>query len=338
MIEGESGLLSVFPEHQRPKYFPGKRRIVFHTGAVATVLSAEKPDQLRGPQCDTYWGDEFCFWSYIKEAWDNLMFGFRLGNPKGIMTTTPRNLKLLKEIIEYNEVVVTGGSSYDNLGNLAASYRLLIDRYAGTTIGKQEVQGLILQEVKGALWKLKDFDNIRVEKLPPPDEIKKIIVSVDPSVSDDEGDDCGIINLALGYNQLVYIFGDKTDQYTTNEWGQVVRNQVDALQADYALAEINNGGALVTTEIQLLDKSIPVHTVHASRGKQVRATPVHSLYEKNIVRHVGALPELEDEMSTWVPGNKSPNRLDAMVHGVTDLYGLGQPDSAWWNKSLKEAS
>lgn len=334
MIEGSAGLLNVFPPHQRPRYFPGKRRIVFHTGAIGTILSAEKPEQLRGPECDTYWGDEFAWWTYIQKAWDNLMFGFRIGNPRGILTTSPRNIELLKSVIGYDETVVTGGSSYENMGNLAASYRRLIKRYEGTTLGKQEVLGLIISEVKGALWKLTDFDKIRVDSLPSPNKIKTIITSVDPSVSDDIGDECGIINLAIDYDDICYIFAEKTGQYTTNEWGNVVRQQHKNLEGNYVVAESNNGGALVRTEIQHGDMSIPVKLVHASRGKRTRAEPVHSLYEQNRIRHVGVLPGLEDEMSTWVPGDKSPNGLDASVWGVTDLYGLGQKDTPWWEKEL----
>jgi len=224
VVEGRSGILAVFPPHQRPKYEPSKRRVTFHTGAVATLIAGETPERFRGPECDTIWVDELASWRY-RDAWDNLMFSFRVGNPKALVTTTPKPTKLIKELNEDEETVVVRGSSYENRENLAeVYYRKVIKPYEGTRKGRQEIYAEILAEVANALISLDVIDETRV-KSPP--ELGRVTVNVDPAAtSTDDADETGLTVTGLGAGPYEegeehgYLLEDASDRLSPEEWAR----------------------------------------------------------------------------------------------------------------------
>lgn len=326
MVEGESGLLRVFPKMNRPHYEPSKRRITFHTGAVATVYSADEPERLRGPNHDTAWCDEICSWRY-PEAYDMLLFGLRLGDPQCCITTTPKPIKLLKQIMASEGTVITRGSTYDNAENLAKPFLdTIIAKYSGTRLGRQEINAEILEDTPGALWTRAELDNHRQNK--QPDEMDRIVVAVDPAITSnaETSDETGIV-AAGAKGPDGFVLGDYSGIYKPAEWA---RKAVDAYydhDADYIVAEDNQGGEMVSFTIHTVDPNVPVKLIHASRGKLPRAEPVSALYEQGRVHHIGSLGALEDQLTTWVPGETtdSPDRLDALVHAITALLVGKQP-------------
>ena len=318
MIEGESGLLSVCPEWEMPIYEPSKRRLTFPNGAIATVYSGYKPDQLRGPQHDAFWADELAAWQYLQETWDMLMFGLRLGNPRGIITTTPRPLPLIKELIKSKNVIVTRGSTYENRENLAdAFFNAIIGKYEGTRLGRQELNAEILDDNPNALWNRKNIESNRVTKAP---DLKRIIIGVDPNASNTEkSDEIGIIAAGIDNDGIGYILEDLSMLGSPKEWGTTAITGYYKYKADRIVAEINQGGNMVEFVLRSIDKNIPYKGVYASKGKYTRAEPISALYEQNKVKHVGTFPKLEDEMCEWEPGMDSPNRMDALVWALTEL-------------------
>lgn len=318
MIEGESGLLSVCPEWEMPVYEPSKRRLTFPNGAIATVYSGYKPDQLRGPQHDAFWADELAAWQYLQETWDMLMFGLRLGNPRGIITTTPRPLPLIKELIKSKNVIVTRGSTYENRENLAdAFFNAIIGKYEGTRLGRQELNAEILDDNPNALWNRKNIEANRVTKAP---DLKRIVIGVDPNASNTEkSDEIGIIAAGIDNDGIGYILEDLSMLGSPKEWGTTAITGYYKYKADRIVAEINQGGNMVEFVLRSIDKNIPYKGVHASKGKYTRAEPISALYEQNKVKHVGTFPKLEDEMCEWEPGMDSPNRMDALVWALTEL-------------------
>ncbi len=315
MVEGESGILSVFPPNLKPDYEPSKRRITFYTGAVATVYSSENPDQLRGPQQDTAWVDELGTFKH-QEAFDNLQLGLRLGNPRQIVTTTPRPVRVLRDLLEETDAVVTRGTSYENRANLApAFYRQVIARYEGTRRGQQEIEGLLLDEVPGALW------TREMIRYAAPPEMRRVVVGVDPSISDGEdAAECGIVVAGEGVDGQFYVLADCSLRGSPARWGRAVVDAWLDYGADRVVAEENQGGKMVELTLRTIEADIPYRGVHASVGKQARAEPVSALYEQGRVFHATPFTELEDQLCNWVPGEgESPDRLDAMVWALTEL-------------------
>ncbi len=323
MVEGESGILEVFPPHQRPKYEPSKRRITFHNGVKATTYSAEKPDSLRGPQHDFAWCDELAAWQY-EEAWDQLLFGLRLGeNPRAVITTTPRPTKIIRELMKDKLTVISRGNTYDNIDNLAPAFlNAIIKKYEGTRLGRQEIEAELLEDNPDALWSRSIIDDLRVRTVPEGVELVHVIVGVDPAVTNNKkSDSTGIVVAAKGSDSHFYVLSDKTTKDTPKEWAGAAIRQYHLWQADKIIGEVNNGGDLVAEVINTVDSTVAFGSVRASRGKIVRAEPISALYEKGIVHHVGIFGELEDEMCDWVPGEKSPDRMDALVWALTELLG-----------------
>jgi len=318
MIEGESGLLNIFPENQKPIYEPSKRRITFHNGAIATTYSADEPERLRGPNHDTAWCDELCSWRY-PAAYDMLMFGLRLGEPKAIITTTPKPTKLLKEIISNKSTVITRGTTYDNRENLAAAFfDRVISKYEGTRLGRQELNAEILEDTQGALWTRKIIDDNRVFELPI---LQRIVVGVDPAASTNESsNETGIIIGGIGLDGEGYILDDVSLKGSPAEWATNAIKAYHNWKADKVVAENNNGGDMVKFTLNTIDKTVPVRMVHAARGKATRAEPISALYEQGKIHHVGCLGTLEDQMTTWVPSiGESPDRIDALVWAMWEL-------------------
>jgi phage terminase large subunit-like protein len=327
MVEGEAGIMSVFPDDERPLYEPSKRRVTFKNGSQATVYSADEPDRLRGPSHHAFWADEIASWKY-PEAWDMLMLTLRLGKARGVATTTPRPIKLLRELIKRNgnDVAVTKGTTYDNLHNLSPAFRAqIIAQYEGTRLGRQELNAEILDDVPGALWTRNLIEQQRVTKAP---DMRRIVVAVDPAASNTEqSDHTGIVVCGLGTDGNGYVLEDASMRGTPAQWAAKACDMLDDWKADRIIAEKNQGGDMVTHTLQSHRGNAPVKLVHASRGKRARAEPVSALYEQGKIHHVGVFEMLEDEQCTWDGAGDSPDRMDALVWGMTELM-VKQPVKA----------
>jgi phage terminase large subunit-like protein len=322
MVEGESGILSVFPASMRPKYEPSKRRITFHNGAIATTYSADEPDRLRGPQHDFAWCDELAAWRY-DDAWDMLQFGLRLGRkPRAIVTTTPRPTKLVKTIARDKTTHITRGSTYENQANLAGSFLTAIrNKYEGTRLGRQELYAEILDDNPGALWQRGLIDELRVKRDAIP-HMNRIVVAVDPAVtSEEDSDETGIVVAGLGIDGKGYVLHDGSLKGTPMEWAKAAVDLYHKFGADRIVAEINQGGDMVEAIVRQIDSACSYKGVRATKGKITRAEPVAALYEQKRVAHVGAFQILEDQMTEYDPltATKSPDRMDALVWAFTEL-------------------
>lgn len=322
MIEGESGILAVCPNRERPEYQPSKRRLVWPNGSKSLIFTADEPERLRGKQHSRLWCDELAAWRY-PEAWDQAKFGLRLGErPRACITTTPRPTKLVKEIAADASTVISSGSTYDNRANLAGSFfAQIIKTYEGTRLGRQELNAEILDDNPNALWKRSNIDEHRVSLVP---ELKRIVIGVDPAVTAHEDSDLtGIVVAGRGVDDHGYILADGSLIATPSAWAQRVITLYRNWVADRVVAEVNNGGDLVEAVLRTVDLSVPYTPVRASRGKVVRAEPIAAMYEQGRVHHVGSFPQLEDEMCDYDPltAEKSPDRMDAMVWAMSELFG-----------------
>jgi len=331
IIEGESGLLRCYPPNECPEYEPSKRRVTFRNGAVARLLSADQPKTFRGFQYEFFWGDELCKWPHLEEAWSNILMGLRLPGAatKAVLTTTPMPLPLFKELLQDSDVITTRGTIYDNSANLSAkAIKKMVDRYGGTTVGRQELEGELLGGNPGALWVDKVIDQNRVKTHP---DLQRIIVSIDPSANQGKGDacECGIVVAGKGYDGHVYILEDLSGQYSPLQWVDVAWRAYVRHEADRIVYEANLAGPLVEATFRAQKRNVPLKPVYATRGKTVRAEPVSAMYEQGRVHHVGLFKELEDQLTTWTPGRKSPDRLDALVWACTELaLGPGEMDAS----------
>jgi phage terminase large subunit-like protein len=318
MIEGESGILAICPPDERPEYRISKRRLEWPNGAWSLIFTADEPERLRGKQHMKLWADELASWRY-QEAWDQAMFGLRLGdNPQACVTTTPKPMKILKDLLGRDDTVVARGSTYENRANLAAGFFTdIIRQYEGTRLGRQELLAEILDDVPGALWTRALLDDHRRGDLP---DLKRVVIAIDPAVTaTDDSDETGILVAGVDRAGEGYVFDDLSGRYSPDGWARRVSYAYHHREADRAVAEVNNGGDLVEATLRTVDKAISYKAVRATRGKYTRAEPIAALYEQGRVHHVGTFPELEDQMCTWVPGEKSPDRLDALVWALTEL-------------------
>lgn len=329
MVFGDSGILACSPPDRRPEWQASRKRLIWPNGAVAQVFSAHDPDSLRGPQFDAAWVDELAKWPKAQDAWDQLQFALRLGdNPRQVVTTTPQNVEVLKVILKNPSTVMTHAPTEANRANLAASFLEEVQaRYGGGRLGLQELQGILVDEVAGALWKSADLDRRRVEVLPVFD---RIVVAVDPSVTSGvASDECGIV--AVGavtqgppQDWRAVVLEDATVRGATPDaWARAAIAAMDRHKADRLVVEVNQGGEMVTQVIRSIDALVPIKAVHASRGKGTRAEPVSALYEQGRVAHVRGLAALEDQMCQMTAqgymGKGSPDRLDALVWALTEL-------------------
>jgi phage terminase large subunit-like protein len=332
MIEGDSGIMSCSAADFRPIYESTKRRLTWPNGSQATAYSAEVPSQLRGPQFHFAWTDEPASWTDARKgdvldtAWNNLMLGLRLGDsPRCVFTTTPKPNKLVRTVLDRSSTVISRGSTYDNLSNLAPAFReQVLATYEGTRIGRQELMGELLDDVEGALWTLQILDENRIERAP---EMQRIVVSIDPSGGEGEGnDEQGIVVAGIGTDGEFYVLADRSCKLSPAGWAKRAVGAYYEFSADRIVAERNFGGDMVESTINQVDRNLKVSMVSASRGKVQRAEPIAALYEQGRVHHVGPMPELEDQMITWTPtSNTSPDRMDALVWCLTELsIGAGQ--------------
>jgi phage terminase large subunit-like protein len=339
MVEGESGILAICPKDERPYYRTSKSRLEWPNGARSLILTADEPDRIRGKQHEKIWADEVCAWRYIDEAWDQAMMGLRLGkNPQAVITTTPRPLKLIKELMKGAEdgtTVVTRGSTYDNKTNLSDKFfSKVITKYEGTRLGRQELNAEILNDNPRALFKLGLIDAARVQVVP---NLTRVVVGLDPNVKDrdrailakssDTLDEAGIVTCGSAYwpNGVLhfYVLGDDTIDGGPSEWGSKAVIAYKKHQADRLIGEVNNGGDMVESTVRAIDQNISYKAVTATRGKAIRAEPISALYEQGRVHHVGSFQALESEMTDFDPitTTKSPNRMDALVWALTELSG-----------------
>ena len=323
LIEGESGLLAIHRADERPVWEPSRRRLTWPNGAIATTYSADEPDQLRGPQHDSAWVDEICAWRY-PDAWDQLQLGLRLGDdPRVVATTTPRPTALVRSLVAAPSTVVTRGRTADNARNLAPGVvEALSARYAGTRLGRQELDGEILDDTPGALWTRAMIDSGQARNSP---ELRRVVVALDPSVAaDGGGDECGIVVAGVDYEGRAWVLRDGSGNLSPSDWSRRAVALAEEHAADCIVAEANQGGALVEQTLRAAGARTRVRLVHAARGKRARAEPVAALYEQGRVKHLPGLQRLEDELCTWssAAGDPSPNRLDALVWACFDLCGL----------------
>jgi predicted phage terminase large subunit-like protein len=322
MVEGESGIMAVVPSVFRPKYEPSKRRLTYPNGAQQAVYSADEPDRLRGPQHNYSWCDELAAWKSLPEAWSNLELGLRLGDsPEVLATTTPRPKKLIVELAHADTTHITRGTTYENLTNLAETFkRNVLAKYEGTRTGRQELMAELLTDVEGALWTLDLLEQTRVEQVRVPD-LKRVVVAIDPAVtSGEDSDSTGISVVGQGVDGETYVLADLTTRDTPDGWARRAVAAYETYGADAIVAEVNNGGDLVESVVRTVDRRARYRAVRASRGKRVRAEPVAALWEQHRAHIVGSQPELEEQMTTWTPDSgSSPDRMDAMVWGVTEV-------------------
>jgi phage terminase large subunit-like protein len=337
MIEGESGLLNVFPKWERPEYQPSKRRVTFTNGAVAFAYSSEDPDLLRGPQHDMVWGDEFSTWRRLAAVMSNALMGLRLGDdPRMILTGTPRPTRDVKKLVRNPKFMIIKGTTYDNLPNLASVFRdTVISQYEGTRVGKQELNGELLLDVLGALLSYEVFerDDFRLSAVP---DISSVTVNVDPAVTSTTKSDFTGISVTASDSERKhgYVLYSERFKGSPAEAMNRVARLYDMHMANCVVGEVNNGGDYIKTVLQQIRSDIPFKSVHASQGKVARAEPVAMLYEQGRIHHVGS-PQmhaaLEEEWTSWIPkgikddeGNdiasdESPDIMDSVVWGFTHL-------------------
>lgn len=337
MVFGDSGLLACTPPDRRPDWIAGRRMLVWPNGAAAQLFSAHDPESLRGPQFDAAWVDELAKWKKGAEAWDMLQFALRLGDaPRVCVTTTPRNAPVLKDLLGLPSTVVTHAPTEANAANLAASFLdEMRARYAGTRLGRQELEGVMLSDEAGALWRGAALTALCVEAAPALD---RVVVAVDPPVTGHDGsDDCGIVvagAVTRGPPQdwCAWVLEDATlSGAMPLDWARAAVQAVNRHGADRLVAEVNQGGSLVETLVRQVDPLVSYAAVRASRGKAARAEPVAALYDQGRVRHLRGLGELEDQMCRMTlsgyAGKGSPDRVDALVWALTEL--LIAPVRGW---------
>ncbi len=343
MVFGESGILACSPPDRMPVWEATRRRLVWPNGAVAQIFSAHDPESLRGPQFDCAWVDELAKWKKASDTWDMLQFGLRLGDqPRQVVTTTPRNVGVLRDILRNASTTVTHAPTEANRAHLAASFLSEVRaRYAGTRLGRQELDGLLVDEAEGALWTAVLLDRARLRELPP---LTRVVVAVDPPVTGHGGsDDCGIVVagvVAEGPPQdwrAVVIEDASVSAASPDRWARAALAAAERHGAERVVAEVNQGGDLVESLLRSIDPLVPFRAVRASRGKAARAEPVAALYEQGRVRHMPGLDRLEDQMCRMTAqgyeGRGSPDRLDALVWALTELMIV--PAQGWRKPGIR---
>ena len=343
MIFGDSGILACSPPDRRPKWKATERKLIWPNGAEAQAFSAHDPEGLRGPQFDGAWVDELAKWKKAGDTWDMLQFALRLGEaPQVCVTTTPRNVGVLKDLLVSPSTVSSHAPTEANRANLASSFLEEVRaRYAGTRLGRQELDGVLMADAEGALWTGEMLEGVQCEQVPTLD---RIVVALDPSVSSgDKADACGIVvvgALLQGPPQdwQAYVLADCTVQGVGPAgWAKAAIAAMDEHGAERLVAEVNQGGQLVEEVLRQVDPLVPYKAVHAARGKVARAEPVAALYEQGRVRHVGGLGELEEQMvlmtARGFEGQGSPDRVDALVWGLHEV--MIAPARKWRRPRLR---
>ena len=337
MIFGESGIIACSPPDRRPQWQASRKTLVWPNGAEAQVFSAHEPEALRGPQFDGAWLDELAKWKKARDTWDMLQFALRLGeHPQVCITTTPRNVGVLKDILAAKTTVTTHAPTEANSANLATSFLDEVRaRYAGTRLGRQELDGVLMEDTEDALWTLSGLDACKVKAVP---ELDRIVVALDPPVTGkDTSDECGIVVVGAVTQGPVqdwraYVLADVTiSAARPTGWANAAIRAMETYGAERLIAEVNQGGDMVETVIRQVDPLVPFRAVHASRGKVARAEPIAALYEQRRVHHAHGLDRLEDQMRQMTTrgfeGRGSPDRVDALVWALHDL--IIEPSAKW---------
>jgi phage terminase large subunit-like protein len=332
IVNGTSGIMVSHPSDFRPIYVANNRSLTWPNGAIALLFNATEPDQLRGPEHEAAWLDELAKWRYAQETYDMLQFGLRIGDdPKQVITTTPRPIKIVKELVNDPDTVVTRGLTTDNRSNLSAKfYKKIVAKYEGTRLGRQELMAELLTDVPGALWTQRGLDEHRWDRKKRLPDMARIVIGVDPAAKDpnkgmpEDGAETGIVAVGLGMDGRGYVFEDGSCRLGPMGWARRAIALYDRYQADAVVAEINQGGAMVEAVLRSERPTLPVTTVHASRGKVTRAEPIAALYEQGRISHCGAFPELEDQQVLFTPngieGETTADRVDALVWALTELF------------------
>ncbi len=341
MIDGPAGLKAISPAGDYPVYEPSKRRLTWPNGAHAITFSADAPERLRGPQHAVAWCDELAAWNYAETVWQMLLFGLRLGRkPRCIITTTPRPIKLIRDLMRDPLCRVSIASSYANRANLAQDFLdRIIKPMEGTRLGRQEIEAEILEDIPGALWSRDQLEQRRWPlntKLP---EMVRIVVAIDPAAtSGEDADETGIVVAGKDANGFGYVLADHSGRYPPVGWAKKAIELYKGWGADRVVAEVNNGGEMVEATLRMIDPNVPYRSVHASRGKGRRAEPVSALYEARPdapfgkVWHAGTFPRLEDQLVELTVdfdrarAGYSPDRADALVWALTDLMVEQMPN------------
>jgi phage terminase large subunit-like protein len=331
MVEGESGILAVCRDEERPTWRKSEHKLVWPNGATSLIFSADEPERLRGKQHKKIWADELAAWRY-QEAWDQAKFGLRLGpRPQAVITTTPKPIRHLTELIADKACVVTRGTSHENRDFLAPKFfDDIVRRYHGTRLGRQELNAEILSDTPGALWSREMIRHLPQSAVPP---LRRIVVAVDPPATSKEGsNECGIVAVgaatgpaSAGSADGAYVLADRSGVFSPRDWAERAVALYRELEADTIVAEVNQGGEMVAEVIRSVDPDVPVRSVRASRGKAIRAEPVAALYQRGAVYHCELFEALEDQMCSFTADydraeNGSPDRLDALVWGLTELF------------------
>lgn len=325
MIEGPAGLIASTPPGARPRWTSSRKRLEWPNGAVAYAFSAEDPEQLRGPQFDAAWCDELAKWHHADATFNMLQFGLRLGQrPRQLVTTTPKPIALIHRLLDDPRTAVTRASTHANRAHLApAFFDAVIGRFEGTRLGRQEIDGEVIEERTDTLWTRDKIERARIAQAPP---LRRIVVGVDPPASAKEGADlCGIVAAGIDEAGIVYVLADESaGRLSPAEWAGRAVALYKRLEANAIVAEVNMGGDMVHAVLRQVDRTVPVVQVRATRGKLTRAEPVAALYDQGKARHVGRpFRALEDQMCDFgvdgLSDGASPDRVDALVWAVTAL-------------------
>ncbi len=343
MVFGDSGILACSPPDRKPKWEATRRRLVWPNGAIAQAFSAHEPEALRGPQFDAAWVDELAKWKKAQDTWDMLQFCLRLGDhPQQVVTTTPRSVEVLRMLLARDSTVQTHATTQANRANLADSFlQEVVERYGGTTLGRQELEGQLLEGVDGALWTHDMLERALVSRVP---DLTRIVVAVDPPVtSGKNADACGIVVAGVTMDGppadwRAYVLEDATVKGATPAgWARAAVEAARRWGADRVVAEVNQGGDLVQSVLRQVDESLPYKAVRASKGKIARAEPIAALYEQGRVHHVRDLGTLEDQMcqmtSAGFEGQGSPDRVDALVWALHEV--LADPMRGWTRPAVR---
>ncbi len=327
MVEGESGLLSISEKSEKITFLTSKRLLKWGNGAIATIYGAENFEQLRGPQFDAAWIDEFAKFQYPRETFEQLSFSLRLGeHPRTILTTTPRPLQFIKDLMKRDDVVTVRGTSLENIDNLSPTFLRQLEYLKGTRLEAQEIYAEIVEDNKNTLWAWSDIENCYRT---PPHFLQNIVIGVDPAItSGDDSDETGIIVAGMDGANKAYVLDDLSVKAEPKIWATKVADAYKKYSARLVVVERNAGGELLVNLLKSVDDSMKIKTTYAHVSKITRAEPIVILYQKGRIFHARQLHELEMQMTTYTPKDKSPDRLDAMVWAMTELFGISDKSQA----------
>lgn len=323
--EGATGLITLAPDEFR--YNRSTSAAYHKDGGMVKFMGAEESARWNGPQWSLLWADELALWN--EDSWHQAQFGLRLGDhPRAIVTTTPKNRQFVRDLSNLQSTHTVRATTYDNINLSETVQERLRQQYGGTRIGRQEILAEWLDDVPGALWSWSMIQPVQLDEIPP---LERVVVAIDPAVTSNESsDETGIIVAGKASGEAFYILADYSGKYSPDEWASKVVEAYEHHHADRIIGEVNNGGDMVGFTLKTIMPNAPYTAVHASRGKKIRAEPIAALYEQSKVFHAPGMPYLEEQMVSWTPdSNSSPDRLDALVWGMTELSQKGRPNVRW---------